>query len=54
MTWLIPLITVIKPIGEGKVLVRARAVAQWLRALIDLAVDPGSVPSNHMAAHNHL
>lgn len=35
----------------GGVLVRARAVAQRLR---DLAVDLGSVPSTHMAAHNSL
>lgn len=26
-------------------------MTQWLRALIDLPKDPGSIPSNHMAAH---
>jgi hypothetical protein len=30
---------------------RAEEVAQWLRALNDLPKDPGSIPSNHMAAH---
>ena len=28
-------------------------MAQWLRVL-GLVVDPGSVPSTHMEAHNHL
>ena len=28
--------------------------AQWLRALAALSEDPGSVPSTHMVANNHL
>jgi hypothetical protein len=30
----------------------AREMAQWLRALAALPEDPGSMPSNHMAAPN--
>jgi hypothetical protein len=33
--------------GTGK-------MAQPLRALAVLPEDPGSIPSTHMAAHNHL
>jgi hypothetical protein len=29
-------------------------MAQWLRALAALAEDLGSIPSNHMVAHNHF
>jgi hypothetical protein len=29
-------------------------VAQWLRALVALAEDLGSVPSTHMVVHNYL
>jgi len=32
----------------------AGAMARWLRALVALAEDLGSVPSNDTAAHNHL
>jgi hypothetical protein len=35
-------------------LLRGGEVAQWLRALTDLAGEPGLIPSSHMAAHNHL
>jgi hypothetical protein len=28
-------------------------MAQWLRALIALTEDPGSIPSTHMMVHNH-
>jgi hypothetical protein len=27
-------------------------MAQWLRALIALQEDPGSIPSTHLGAHN--
>ena len=33
---------------------RTREMVQWLRALVALAEDPGSVPSTHMVAYNHL
>jgi hypothetical protein len=33
---------------------RTREMVQWLRALVALAEDPGSVPSVHMVAYNHL
>jgi hypothetical protein len=29
-------------------------IAQGLRALAALPEDQGSIPNNHMAAHNHL
>jgi hypothetical protein len=29
-------------------------MAQWLRVLATLSEDPGSIPSTHMAANNHL
>ena len=29
-------------------------IAQRLRAFMAFAEDPGSVPSTHMIAHNHL
>ena len=29
-------------------------ITQWLKALSGLPVDLGSIPSNHMAAHNCL
>ena len=32
----------------------AREVAQWLRALTVLPEELGSIPSNHMVAHNCL
>lgn len=32
----------------------AREMAQGLRALLALLEDHGSIPSMHMAAHNHL
>jgi hypothetical protein len=32
----------------------AGEMAQWLRALTDLPEVLGSIPSNHMEAHNHL
>jgi hypothetical protein len=31
-----------------------REMAQWLRALIALVKDLGSIPSTHIMAHNHL
>ena len=31
----------------------ATEMAQWLRALTALPKVPGSIPSNHMVAHNH-
>jgi hypothetical protein len=33
---------------------RAREMAQWLRALTALPEILSSIPSNHMVAHNHL
>jgi hypothetical protein len=32
----------------------ARGMAQWLRALTALPGVLSSIPSNHMVAHNHL
>ena len=32
----------------------AGEMAQWLRALTILPENLGSIPSNHMVAHNHL
>ena len=32
----------------------AGEMAQWLRALVVLVKDPGSIPSTHVAAHNCL
>ena len=32
----------------------AGEMTQWLRALIALVEDPGSIPITHMAAHNCL
>ena len=32
---------------------RVREMAEWLRALAVLSEDPGSVPGNHIRAHNH-
>jgi hypothetical protein len=29
-------------------------MAQWLGALVALPVDTGSIPSTHVAVHNHL
>jgi hypothetical protein len=36
-----------------KILSRTGKRAQWLRTFAALAKDPDSVPSAHMAAHNH-
>lgn len=36
------------------VMIGARAMAQQLKVLAALAEDLGSIPSTHMAAHNHL
>jgi hypothetical protein len=42
-------------ISDEKVLrMRAGEIAQWLSAVTALPEDPGSIPSNHMVAHNHL
>jgi hypothetical protein len=35
-------------------ILRARKMAPWLRVLAALPEDPGSILSNHMAAHNCL
>lgn len=35
-------------------MVRAREMAQWLRAVTVLAEDPGSVPQIYMMIQNHL
>ena len=32
----------------------AGEMIQWLRALTALAEEPGSIPSTHMVAKNHL
>lgn len=29
-------------------------MVQWLRTLTALLEEPGSIPSTHMVAHNHL
>jgi hypothetical protein len=34
--------------------VRAGEAAQWLENQLPLAEDPGTNPSSHMEAHNHL
>ena len=34
--------------------IKAGEMAQWLRIPGAPAEDPGSIPSIHMAAHNHL
>ena len=34
--------------------IEAGEMSQWLRELASLPKDPGSIPSTHMAAHNHL
>lgn len=39
----------LKPLSIG-----AEEVAQWLRAVVALAKNPGLVPRIHMMAHKHL
>ena len=34
--------------------IRAKEMAHWLRALAVHVEDQGSIPSTHIAAHNHL
>jgi hypothetical protein len=33
---------------------RAAEMVQWLKALVALAEDPGSVPDTRVVAHSHL
>lgn len=40
--------------NDGKQINGAGEMAQQLRALAAIPVDPGSIFNNHMAAHNHL
>jgi hypothetical protein len=35
-------------------MIRAREMAQWLRALTVLPKVLSPIPSNHMVAHDHL
>jgi hypothetical protein len=37
-----------------RITVKTRELAQWLRALIAPAKDPGSTATNHMAVHNYV
>jgi hypothetical protein len=36
------------------IILGTREVVQWLRTLVALAEDLGSVPSTHMVGYNHL
>ena len=39
---------------EDKIKMWAVKKAQWLRTLVGLAENPGSIPSTHIVAHIHL
>ena len=52
-TTLVPLYRVLSSL-LGKLSFRAGEMAQQLRAVIDLPEILGSIPSNHMVAHNCL
>jgi hypothetical protein len=43
-----------KIVLKNKIKIGAGDMAQQLRALPALPENPGSIPSTHMAAHNHL
>ena len=40
--------------NKGRLNVHELEMAQWLRALVALPEDLGSIPSTHMAALNYL
>ena len=45
---------VMMPQLEANMLYWSGEMAQWLRALVVLPEDPGSIPSTHMLIHNCL